>query len=483
VIDGAAARSMSVYGYHRRTTPILERLAARGAVFEYAYSNSSWTRPSTPSFLTSLHHSVLGGLKNGRNSAPAGVSTIAEHLQGVGFQTASFTTNPNASTMSGLGRGIDVLREAGVGNSSTSYVDLHDDFWKWREAYPAEPYWARFQPTDVHSPNIPVPPFAGLFVSPQVKKTYMAWREQLEESEGMGPYADSFEKTEIDRQEFFDVARGVYDETMAHQDYQIGRLVERLEAGGDLENTLLIIASDHSHAAGTTHFGLGGTEELPPIWDGAMLSPYQTRIPLIFVWPGRIPPGQRFREPVSMIDVLPTVLDLVGIEMPEVMQGQSLAPLLLGGEGWEPRPVIFDEIRVSQEGEYKGWIEVIDGRWGASLIIDPSIEEGDDALVDPILKEDEVVLRGHRSWPAPGSSVWENLPARIPRLLLYDLWRDPHALHSVHEEHPDLVAKYTAFLETQWEAHRALAGQFTRSEETELTSEQLETLRSLGYVR
>ena len=61
VIDGGGADLMSLYGYNRRTTPHLERIAAEGAVFNYAYSNSTWTRPSTLSFLTSLQHSVLGG--------------------------------------------------------------------------------------------------------------------------------------------------------------------------------------------------------------------------------------------------------------------------------------------------------------------------------------------------------------------------------------------------------------------------------------
>ena len=68
-----------------------------------------------------------------------------------------------------------------------------------------------------------------------------------------------------------------------------------------------------------------------------MLSSFQTRVPLILVWPGRIPGGQRFQDPVSMLDVLPTILDLVDLPMPEVMQGQSLAPLLLGEEGWDAR--------------------------------------------------------------------------------------------------------------------------------------------------
>ncbi len=68
-------------------------------------------------------------------------------------------------------------------------------------------------------------------------------------------------------------------------------------------------------------------------------------------------------------------------------------------------------------------------------------------------------------------------------LLLYDLWNDPFAVHSLHDERPDLVEKYTKFLEAQWEAHQALAQQFSRSGEVALTPEQLETLRALGYIQ
>ncbi len=72
---------------------------------------------------------------------------------------------------------------------------------------------------------------------------------------------------------------------------------------------------------------------------------------------------------------------------------------------------------------------------------------------------------------------------RTVPLLLYDLWNDPYTQHSLHEERPDLVEKYTEFLEAQFEAHQALAQQFTRGEDSPLTPEQLETLRSLGYIQ
>lgn len=469
VIDGAGAEYMSLYGYNRRTTPNIDRLATEGAVFERAYSNSSWTRPSNASFMTSLQHSVLGGFKAGFNVVPEDVLTMAQHLHRAGYQTGVFTPNPNAGKMSGLDREVDVIQEAwddftygrsGHWRESSRY--LHDAFWTWREAYPGEPYWVHFQPVDIHG-DFPAPaPFSGLFVSPKQANTWLEWREKRDrwKEKRRGLYSDVYEKIGVDRVEFFTVAQGLYDETMAYNDYQLGRLVERLKAQGEWENTLLIVAADHSIDAAFEDMAIAIQDSLPPAWNQPMLRPSITRIPLLFVWPGHIAGGQWFSEPVaSMVDALPTILDLVGLPLPEVMQGQSLAPLLLGEGEVEPRPVILDEFEVDREtGEFRGLIEVIDGRWGASLEINPEAPE-----------EDEPDERAMRRRPVP--------------LLLYDMWNDPYCLHSIHEEQPDLVEKYTAFLEAQWEAHQALRQMFTPSEAVPLTPEQLEALRSLGYIR
>ncbi|MCH7764990.1 MAG: sulfatase-like hydrolase/transferase, partial [Acidobacteria bacterium] len=418
------------------------------------------TLPSTASFMTSLQHSVLGGEESGRNRVPDQMMTMAEHVHRAGYQTAVFVANPNAGTLSGLERGVDVFREAwveftyfGGERHSESSRFLHEAFWSWREAYPGEPYWVHFQTTDVHEDFPAVAPFGGLFVGPEQEKTWREWNERLREKGDHGVYSEAYEKTGLSRVAFFTLHQGMYDETMAHNDYQLGRLVDRLKATGEWENTLLIIGADHSTRAAMDDMGIAIQDSLPPRWSHPIFRPSISRVPLIFVWPGHIVGGQRFSHPVSMIDVLPTILDLTGLPMPEVMQGQSLAPLLLGKEGWEPRPVIFDEFNVDRNtGEFRGSIEVIDGRWGASLEINPDPERPPE-----------------QQRPVP--------------LLLYDLWNDPFCLRSLHEEQPDLVEKYTQFLEAQWEAHRALAQHFTRSGETLLTPEQMETLRSLGYVQ
>jgi arylsulfatase A-like enzyme len=154
-----------------------------------------------------------------------------------------------------------------------------------------------------------------------------------------------------------------------------------------------------------------------------------------------------------MIDVLPTLLDLTGLPRPDVMQGQSLAPLLLGRAGWQPRPVIFDEFAKDQEtGELHGLLEMIDGRWGASV------------------------------WIGPPPVGWmEPRPTAAP--MIYDIWADPLALHPINEQRPNLVKKYTTLLEEQWKAHQLLAKQFTPGGQMTLSPAQLERLRTLGYVR
>jgi arylsulfatase A-like enzyme len=156
-----------------------------------------------------------------------------------------------------------------------------------------------------------------------------------------------------------------------------------------------------------------------------------------------------------MIDMLPTILDLLDLPQPEVMQGRSLAPFLLQEADWEPSPIIFDEFYVNAtSGKLLGSIEVVDGRWGASL---------------------EIVQEPEEDERPPGRR-------RPVPLLVYDLWNDPGCLRSLHEERPDLVEKYSEFLLEQFEVHQALAQQFTRGEDSPLDAEQLETLRTLGYI-
>jgi arylsulfatase A-like enzyme len=482
VIDGGGADLMSLYGYNRRTTPFLERLAEEGAVFERAYANATWTQPSTASFMTSLQHSVLGGLRRGVHSTPvpAKAVTMAEHFHRAGYQTAVFTANPNSARVIGLERGVDFVDDRETRNHSASSAELHARFQRFREAYPGSPYWVHFQTTDVHEPNQPEPPFAGLFVSPEERKRLADWDQALFKAaaQDFGTtsiaafYDLALKKAGLDRTAYYNVRRGLYDETMAYQDRQLARFVESLKASGEWSNTLLVIAADHGHPAGTfARFGRGLFDPAPDPWEGALFDSYSTRVPLVFVWPGRIPGGRRYEQPVSMVDVLPTLLDLLGLPRPEVVQGQSLATLLRGGVQ-EVRPVILDEFRIDDRtGEPVGNIEIVDGRWGASLEVAPLPAGADPA-------------RGRHAIPAGGrwGAVHPYYPD-APRLLLYDLEEDPFTRKAVNEAHPKLVEHYRTVLLKHYEANRVLARRFQEAGEIALTPEQLQQLRALGYIQ
>lgn len=436
VIDGAAADRMSVYGYERRTTPFLERLAAEGVIFEHAYSNSSSTKTSVPSFMTSLHSSVLGATASATDPLPRQAVTLAERMRQAGYTTEVLTSNPYCGRISGLDRGVDVVGDEGPARGRSASVDLHRAFWRLREASPGKPYWTHLQPTDVHRPwdlGRGSPRVAGAF------------RELRAVDDLFGRYAETSGEDRL-----VDLAGDLYDECLAFQDRSLGRFVERLKKNGEWDRTLLVVTADHSHFAA----GLPLHAAAAPPWPGPILASHKSRIPLVFVWAGKIPPGRRLAEQVSLIDLLPTVLGLAGLPPPETAQGRSLVPLLLGKRGWQPRPVVFDEFFTDGRDTW-GSLEVLDGRWGASLRIDT--------------RPDGKRPQRERLRPAP--------------LLVFDVERDPHAFRSVNEERPELVGEYSKRLGRIWKEHRALAAKFSRAAGKPLTREQEEALRSLGYLR
>jgi hypothetical protein len=387
---------------------------------------------------------------------------MAEHMRSGGYETASFTSNPNAGRLIGIERGMDVQNDSETENPSTSSSVLHERFWKWRESYPGGPWWVHFQTTDVHEPNSPVPPFAGTFAAAGAKEQLDAWHDGVFKSGLFGTtsifrvYEQAFKILGIDRRAYYSAQRDLYDETMEYQDAALAKFVDELKAKGEWENTILVVAADHGHPAGTfSRFGRGLLEPQPDPAQGGLFDSYATHVPLVVIWPGHIDGDRRIADQVSMIDVMPTILELCGLPAAEVAQGRSLVPLLRG-EALEPRPVILDEFRVDEPtGAYVGNLDVVDGKWGASLEIGP-VPDG----ADP--------TRGRHDVPAGGrwGSVHPFTP-ELPRLLLYDLENDRFATKDVNDAHPDLVAKYQSLLEEHWKGEpgprSALPGRVARA--------------------
>ncbi|MBZ0114863.1 MAG: sulfatase-like hydrolase/transferase, partial [Thermoanaerobaculia bacterium] len=328
-----------------------------------------------------------------------------------------------------------------------------------------------------HPPYHPQEPFAGRYSPPEQTD---ALEEQFRElrfpfNHTSASVHEHWQKQlaehDVDPRSFYRTMQNVHDEAMLHQDHQIGELVKELKARGEWENTLLIIASDHGHpAASYPRFGRGLLDPQPAAWEGALFGEFESHIPLIFVWPGHIEGGRRIEAPVSMIDMLPTVLDLAGLPAAKVAQGQSLAPLLLDKDGWEPRPVVFDEFRVTDDGTLIGNLEIVDGRWGDSLEIrERELEAGEPGTMG--------------RHPAPAGGRWKALAfADVPRLLTYDLDADPRAIHHVVDADLARRTESERQLWRLWREHRALSATFEAGEAADLSSEQIEALRALGYI-
>jgi len=475
VIDGGGADLMSVYSYQRPTTPELEVLAKEGVVFENARTSSAWTKPSTASFMTSLHHSVLGGFTKNEDRIPADATTMAEHFGAAGYQTAVFTSNPFAGSMSGLERGVGTFRDEGAKPNATSSAQLHRDFWSWRKTAPEGPWWVHIQTTDVHEPHEPIPPYAGTYATPERREQFEAWWKELhsldiQRDSVLERYRARLAHMGVDQRDFFRTQWDLYDESMTHNDATLSQLVADLKAAGEWDNTILVVSADHGHPAGSfSRFGRGMLEPQPEDWEGALADSYRTRVPLVVIWPEHLAPGRRVDEPVSTIDLMPTLLELAGLPLPEIRQGRSLVPLLEGAD-WAPQPLVIEQVQAYEPtGEMVGHIELVDGRWAASLEVMPE-------SLRPVFAATES-LSTAGGWRA----ARPHRPT-TPRLLLYDLEADPFCTKSVHAEHPELVERYTTDLEARYEGHLALAARFGGAGAAEVGEEQLEALRTLGYI-
>lgn len=413
VMDGVGAEYLDAYGFQLTTAPYIAGLAAEGALFERAYSTSSWTRPSTTSFMTSLFPSVLG-MRSRSDSIPLGATTMAERFHAAGYQTAVFTSNPWAASSSGLERGVDAVRETAVRNGFTSSAELNDDFWKWRATFDGQPFWVHFQPTDAHadSSSTVVPPFDRLFRRPA--------RHRRSVAAGQAPYFQA----------------------IAHNDAVLREFIERLVRAGDWQNTLLVVTADHSIAA--TGFELLEPSVAKMPWR-PVSQPSISRVPLIVIWPGHIRPVRYGNGPVSLIDVLPTVLDLTGISLDGVMQGESLAGVLLQDSVWRQRPVFIESFEGTQST-----FDVIIDEWAVSTRI--GTDEG-----------------GRQTGP------WASM--------LFDLRHDLRCEVPRNVARPDLVAKYVGVIQQHWRANQQLAKRFSHQTAVGMTPEELERLRSLGYIR
>jgi arylsulfatase A-like enzyme len=337
VLDTVRAADLGLHGFELPTTPFLEELAARGVAFETAVSPSSWTLPSHASMFTGRWPSELRA--NWHDPLRSSRLSIAEVLRAAGYRTGGFVGNVTYTSFeTGLGQGFEtyedrrlklgelvhavalgrytieaertrnLLGERWLLDRNTA-AELRARFVGWVDEGPRDrPFFGFLNLYDAHLPYDPADRHRGMFGSDTRPSRGTRLHRFLQ---GMGPLRprDSTWLRE---------ARLRYDEAIATMDAEIRGLLDDLAARGLLENTVVIVTSDHGELFG----------EMGLIGHGNSLHINTIRVPLVMAGPGR-PAGVRVDRPVSLRDLAATIADLANVPAPG-LAGHSLVPLWEG---------------------------------------------------------------------------------------------------------------------------------------------------------
>ncbi len=386
-IDSLRADHMSLYGYSRLTTPHIDKFAANGAVFNNCFSPSIPTTPGYGSMLTGMD--VFGtDVVALRHEGPLGshVKTLAEALGENGYNTTCVGFSGNQASrgfqkyidFSGWGA-FDSGRSPKAENLNAVTIPELKNL-----AADDKPFFLFLRHMDPHSPYLPPSPFERLFYD---KDEFDSENRSLDPVMKFKPFCDYFASWFPPNCTDKDYIIAQYDGAVAYMDACIANIFETVQSLGIEGETLIVIDSDHGetlydHECFFDHHGL---------YDPTL------HIPLVFHFPGKIEPGMRFDDYVHTKDIMPTILDVMGIDSGIDFDGRSLVPLFEG----KPRV---------QEPEYY----ITESTW----------------------------MRKH-GWRTP---EWKYIRALEPdfhfkpEIELYNLLKDPDENENVAEQNPEVVA-------------------------------------------
>ncbi len=410
-IDTLRADRLSSYGAPRATSPTLDSLARRGARFTNAFTPSPWTLPAHAAMLTGRYPSSLLPDPNDARLYRAG-ALLSTRLAQRGFHTAAVTGGAYVSRSYGAAEGFDFFRQSGGAKLAARWIRKHAraPFFLFFHTYaPHVPYLDRRFAEGLEAGR-----FADLYAPSSFGQVHEAMC-------GGGAAPTDSEKAYL---------LALYDGGVAQADAMVSTLLAALRERGLEDETVVVVTSDHGEEF-WDHTGRCATH-------GHTLYDELLRVPLIWYDPRR--DGDRvIRSPVSLLDIVPTLLARVGAPVPPDLDGVDLAPLLRGDEG-DPDRILFGEglrhgpTRVSARGR------------DAKLIL----TGGDEGAVD-----------------------WGGAPRE-----LY-LATDPGETANVIESRPELARSLLVHLEART---RAPAAPAFDGEAPAPDPETLRRLRELGYL-
>ncbi len=401
-IDALRADRLEAYGYDRPTSPFLAELARRGLLFENASVNTHGTTPSHTTILSGLYQEQHGvGLAGGAGGVvasriPDSIELLPEILRAHGYATVGVTDGGNAGDAFGFARGFDRFddRGGGIEKGARRVVRLLG------EVGAKAPVFVFLHTYEVHSPYRPAAKQRALLDVPE--EAPAASSAYLQERATDAAALPAHELETISH--LYDAEIRVVDDTLR-------ALFDELEAIGFLRDALVIVTSDHGEEFGEH----GGLLHRDLLYDVLL------QVPLIVSGRG-IEPARR-SEPVSSVDIAPTVLELARIPAPVAMEGVSL-------------------LRPRQRA-------AVIAQYGSSRY---AIRTREWKLI----------------WSAPGA------------VELYDLRADPGERDNVTGSRPEVAAALGAALDRWREQHR---GGARPGAPVELTTDEWRELESLGYVR
>jgi len=340
--DALRSDHISCNGYFRKTTPIKDEFAKKGIVFSNAFSQSTQTRSSCPSFMTSLYPSATG-VWNASEVLNDNYLTLAEIMRSQGFSTALFTQNVNAGPNAGLHQGFSTVFDPELSGSRSHNIYNGAVFKKWIKENIDRNFFLYLHLLDPHGPYDPPEEFTARY-----RKHSISGKKKVKKDKLFDP--DWLQVPTVESRNL------LYDEEIRYNDLNFEKFLNLLNKEKLLNDTLIIFISDHGEHLGEHALW----DHVPPGYIPVL------HVPMIMVYPKRLPENTRIQQPVQLLDVMPTILDIANIEKNNLLiEGDSLLSLINGKklDFWNNRFCVSEEVKFKRKDDTSVYGSIFYRNW------------------------------------------------------------------------------------------------------------------------